>query len=79
MQGLQSPGKRYLMDEPVHVVESCLIEDCPKCEAEAIRFANLPTEMTEVMPCGCTAQTKFDGAWTLTTKGTECVLDVHVV
>ena len=67
------------MDAPVHYVPNCLIDDCPKCEAEAIKFANNPTEMTEVMECGCTAITKFDGLWTITMKGLNCTETIHVV
>ena len=66
-------------DEPVHYVPNCTIDDCPKCEAEAIKFANQPTERNEVMECGCTAVTTFDGLWTVTVKGPNCTLDIHVV
>ncbi len=68
-----------IMDEPIHYPPQCTIEECPKCEAEATRIANLPTELTEEMECGCTALTKFDGQWTITTKGSECVLDIHAL
>ncbi len=67
------------MDAPIHYAPNCLIKDCEKCMAEALRFANLPTQMSETLQdCGCTFTTEMNGTWFLSAKGPNCTNNIHV-